>query len=306
VPADPGDDALGRIIPPGARLERVAGGFEFTEGPVWTRDGALLFSSPNTNTIYRWAPAGLVTVFRPKSGYTGADIGRYVQPGSNGLTFDPDGRLTICQHGNRRVIRVEPHGNTTVLADRYDGKRLNSPNDLVYGSDGALYFTDPPFGLPATFTDPKKELPFSGVFRVRDGVVSLITAELAGPNGIALSPDERHLYVGNWDPDRKIVMRYTLDRAGSVTASEEFFDMTGSDGEDAIDGLKVDTAGHLYVCGPSGIWLLSPGGDHLGTLRLPENPHNLAWGDDDARTLYITALTSIYRIRLAIPGVRPH
>jgi len=306
VAADPGDDALGRIIPPGARLERVAGGFEFTEGPVWTRDGALLFSSPNTNTIYRWAPAGLVTVFRPKSGYTGADIGRYVQPGSNGLTFDPDGRLTICQHGNRRVIRVEPHGNTTVLADRYDGKRLNSPNDLVYGSDGALYFTDPPFGLPATFTDPKKELPFSGVFRVRDGVVSLITAELAGPNGIALSPDERHLYVGNWDPDRKIVMRYTLDSAGSVTASEEFFDMTGSDGEDAIDGLKVDTAGHLYVCGPSGIWLLSPGGDHLGTLRLPENPHNLAWGDDDARTLYITALTSIYRIRLAIPGVRPH
>jgi len=305
VPADPGHDTLGAIVPSGARLERVAGGFEFTEGPVWARDGALLFSSPNTNTIYRWAPAGAVTVFRPKSGYAGADIGRYAQPGSNGLTFDPDGRLTICQHGNRRVIRVEPHGNTTVLADRYDGKRLNSPNDLVYGSDGTLYFTDPPFGLPATFTDPKKELPFSGVFRVRDGTVSLVTAELAGPNGIALSPDGRHLYVGNWDPDRKIVMRYTLDGAGSVTAAEEFFDMTGAEGEDAIDGLKVDTAGNLYVCGPSGIWLLSPGGEHLGTLRLPESPHNLAWGDEDARTLYITALTSIYRIRLAIPGVRP-
>ncbi len=278
---------------------------EFTEGPVWTRDGALLFSSPNTNTIYRWAPAGAVTVFRPKSGYAGADIGRYAQPGSNGLTFDPDGRLTICQHGNRRVIRVEPHGNITVLADRYEGKRLNSPNDLVYASDGTLYFTDPPFGLPATFTDPKKELPFSGVFRVRDGVVSLVTAELAGPNGIALSPDERHLYVGNWDPDRKIVMRYALDSTGSVTASEEFLDMTGAEGEDAIDGLKVDTAGNVYVCGPSGIWLLSPGGEHLGTLRLPESPHNLAWGDEDARALYITALTSIYRIRLAIPGVRP-
>src|SRR5262249_49983386 len=175
-----------------------------------------------------------VTVFRPKSGYAGADIGRYAQPGSNGLTFDPDGRLTICQHGNRRVIRVEPHGNTTVLADRFDGKRLNSPNDLVYASDGTLYFTDPPFGLPATFTAPKKELPFSGVFRVRDGTVSIVTAELAGPNGIALSPDERHLYVGNWDPDRKIVMRYTLDRTGSVTAAEEFFDMTGAEGEDAI------------------------------------------------------------------------
>jgi gluconolactonase len=200
VPADPGHDTLGSIVPSPARLERVAGGFEFTEGPVWTRDGALLFSSPNTNTIYRWAPTGTVTVFRPKSGYTGADIGRYAQPGSNGLTFDPDGRLTICQHGNRRVIRVEPHGNTTVLADRYDGKRLNSPNDLVYASDGTLYFTDPPFGLPATFTDPKKELPFSGVFRVRDGVVSLVTAELAGPNGIALSPDERHLYVATGTP----------------------------------------------------------------------------------------------------------
>jgi len=273
---------------------------------VWTRDGALLFSSPNTNTIYRWAPAGTVTVYRSKSGYTGADIGRYAQPGSNGLTFDPDGRLTICQHGNRRVIRVEPHGNITVLADRYDGKRLNSPNDLAYVSDGTLYFTDPPFGLPAMFADPKKELPFSGVFAVRHGEVSLVTAELAGPNGIALSPDERYLYVGNWDPDRKVVMRYALDGAGSPTGGEVFFDMTGAEGEDAIDGLKVDRAGNLYVCGPSGIWLLSPRGEHLGTVRLPESPHNLAWGDDDARTLYITALTSIYRIRLAIAGVRPH
>jgi gluconolactonase len=306
VAARPRRAGIGQIVPAGARLERVAGGFESTEGPVWTPDGALLFSSPNTNTIYRWAPPGRVTVFRPKSGYTGPDIGRYAQPGSNGLTFDPQGRLTICQHGNRRVIRVEPHGNTTVLADRYDGKRLNSPNDLVYASDGTLYFTDPPFGLPATFADPKKELPFSGVFRVRGGVVSLVTTDLAGPNGIALSPDERYLYVGNWDPDRKVVMRYTLDSAGSVTGGEEFFDMTGAKGEDAIDGLKVDAAGHVYVCGPGGIWVLSPGGEHLGTLRLPESPHNLAWGDEDARTLYITALTSIYRIRLAVPGVRPH
>ena len=158
----------------------------------------------------------------------------------------------------------------------------------------------------APVTDPKKELPFSGVFRVRDGTVSLVTAELAGPNGIALSPDERHLYVGNWDPGRKVVMRYALDGAGSPTGGEVFFDMTGAEGQDAIDGLKVDTAGNLYVCGPSGIWLLSPRGEHLGTVRLPESPHNLAWGEQDARTLYITALTSIYRIRLAIPGVRPH
>ncbi|MEW6471449.1 MAG: SMP-30/gluconolactonase/LRE family protein [Actinomycetota bacterium] len=301
--ADPGID---RLVPAGATLERVAAGFEFTEGPVWTKDGALLFSSPNTNAVYRWTPAGTVSVFRAKSGYAGVDIGRFHQPGSNGLTFDPEGRLTICQHGNRRVIRVNPHGDITVLADRYEGKRLNSPNDLVYRSDGTLYFTDPPFGLPEVFDDPKKELDFSGVFMVREGVVRLVTAELRGPNGIAFSPDERHLYVGNWDPQAKVVMRYDVDADGNVSNGTVFFDMTGAAGEDAIDGIKVDVAGNLYVCGPGGIWLLSPEGVHLGTLHLPEAPHNLAWGDEDGRTLYVTALTSIYRIRLNIPGIRPY
>jgi gluconolactonase len=299
--ADPGLDA---VVPRDARLERVAGGFEFTEGPVWTRDGALLFSSPNTNSIYRWAE-GAVTVFRSKSGYTGMDIARFTQPGANGLTFDPQGRLVICQHGNRRVIRVEPHGNVTVLADRYQGRRLNSPNDLVYRSDGTLFFSDPPFGLPGMFEDSKKELDFSGVFMVRDGAVTLVTSELKGPNGLALSPDERYLYVGNWDPERKVVTRYQLDRSGTVLDATVLCDMTGAEGEDAIDGLKVDQAGTLYVCGPSGIWVLSPDGRHLGTLRLPESPHNLAWGDHDARTLYVTALTSIYRLRLAVSGIRP-
>jgi gluconolactonase len=295
----------GGIVPSDARLERVAGGFEFTEGPVWTRDGALLFSSPNTNTIYRWAPTGTVTVFRPKSGYTGTDVGRYHQPGSNGLTFDPQGRLTICQHGNRRVIRVNPHGDTTVLADAFEGRRLNSPNDLVYRSDGMLFFTDPPFGLPGVYDDPAKELLFSGVFRVSGGVVELASDELAGPNGIAFSPDERFLYVGDWDLDHKVVMRWEVDAAGELSNGEIFFDMTDAPGEDAIDGLKVDREGNLYVCGPGGVWLLSPDGRHLGTLELPESPHNLAWGDEDARTLYITAETSVYRIRLRIPGIRP-
>ena len=291
------------ILPVDARLERVAGGFEFTEGPVWARDGALLFSSPNTNSIYRWTPNGIVTVFRSKSGYTGVDAGRYHQCGSNGLTFSPDGLLTLCQHGNRRVIRVNPHGDITVLADRYEGKRLNSPNDLVYRSDGALFFTDPPFGLPGVFDDPAKELDFSGVFRARDGRVELVTDELTGPNGLAFSPDERWLYVGNWDFERVVVMRYDPETSeGSV-----FFDMTGAPGsdEDAIDGMKIDREGNLYVCGPRGIWVLSPEGEHLGTLILPEEPHNLAWGDADGRTLYITALTSVYRLRLAIPGLRP-
>jgi gluconolactonase len=293
------------IVPSDAALERVAGGFEFTEGPVWS-DGALLFSSPNTNAIYRLDPdAGRVTVFRSKSGYTGTDIGRYTQPGSNGLTFDPDGRLTACQHGNRRVIRINPHGDITVLADAFEGKRLNSPNDLVYRSDGTLYFTDPPFGLPGVFEDPDKELPFSGVFRAKDGEVELVTDELEGPNGLAFSPDERYLYVGNWDPDRKVVMRYEIDTHGAPLGDGEVLhDMTAAPGEDAIDGIKVDTEGNLYVCGPGGIWVISPEGERLGLLELPEDPHNLAWGGD-GRDLYVTALTSVYRLRLGIPGPRP-
>jgi gluconolactonase len=300
------EPALDEVVPPGARLERVAGGFEFTEGPIW-RDGALFFSSPNTNAIYRWAAdTGTVTVFRSKSGYTGVDIGRYAQPGSNGLSFDSQGRLTMCQHGNRRILRVEPHGNVTVLADAYEGKRLNSPNDLVYRSDDTLYFTDPPFGLPEMFDDPAKELTVSGVFRVRDGQVTLESDELEGPNGLAFSPDERYLYVGNWDVQRKVVMRYEVDDAGRLSNGTVFYDMTDAPGEDALDGLKVDEAGHVFACGPGGIWVLSPQGKRLGLLKLPEDPHNLAWGDDDARTLYVTALTSIYRIRLAIPGIRPH
>jgi gluconolactonase len=300
------DSDLDNVVPADAKLEKVVGGFEFTEGPVWVKkDNALLFSSPNTNVIYRWVPDGKVEVFRSKSGYSGFNMGQYFQPGSNGLTFDPEGRLTICQHGNRRIIRVEPRGNITVMADNYRGKRLNSPNDLVYKSDGSLYFTDPPFGLPKGFEDPRKELPFSGVFRVYQGQVTLLTDELSGPNGIAFSPDEKYLYVGNWDLLKKVVMRYEVNPDGTVSNGKVFYDMTAASGEDAIDGIKVDQQGNLYVCGPGGVWILSPKGKLLGLLKGPENAHNLAWGDEDGRTLYMTALTSIYRIRLNNPGVRP-
>jgi gluconolactonase len=272
---------------------------------VWSPDGDLLFSDPNENTIYRWSRDGQVSIFRTKSGYAGVDISEYKQPGSNGLTFDPQGRLTVCQHGERRVIRIEPTGAITVLADRYQGKRLNSPNDLVYKRDGTLYFTDPPFGLPKVFDDRRKELPFSGVYRVKDGLVTLVAKDLTGPNGIAFSPDERFLYVTNWDEKKKVVMRYPVSADGTLGSGSVFFDMTSAPGEEALDGMKVDAEGHLFVSGPGGVWVLSGEGKHLGTLRFPELPANMAWGDADGRTLYLTARTSVYRLRLGVPGIRP-
>ena len=303
------DPALDALIPPDARLEKLADGFLFTEGPLWvprtpTSPGYLLFSDPNANTIYRWAPDSQVSVYRTKSGYKGVDVGEYGQPGSNGLTLDRDGRLTINEHGNRRVTRLEKTGALTVLAERYQGKRLNSPNDLVYRSDGALYFTDPPFGLPKFFDDARKELPFSGVFCLIGGELKLVTTDLAGPNGLAFSPDERYLYVTNWDPKKKVVMRHEVRPDGALVNGHVFFDMTAAPGEDALDGIKVDQRGNLYVSGPGGLWIISAEGKHLGTLRGPEHPHNLAWGDDDGRTLYLTAQTGVYRIRLTVGGSR--
>jgi gluconolactonase len=306
------DAALDEIVPAGAKIEKVAGGFLFTEGPIWIprtddTDGYLLFSDPNNNLIYRWTQDGQLSIFMTKSGYHGMDIGQYGQPGSNGLTLDRQGRLTINQHGNRRVVRMEKNGQLTVLADHYEGKRFNSPNDLVYKSDGALYFTDPPFGLPKFFDDPRKELPYSGVFRVSaDGKsTQLLTKELTGPNGLAFSPDEKYLYVDNWDEKNKIIMRYEVNKDGTLSNGKVFFDMTSAEGEDALDGLKVDQRGNLYVSGPGGLWIISPEGKHLGTIIGPEHPHNFAWGDDDGKTLYLCAKTGLYRIRLNIPGIRP-
>ncbi|HEU5305183.1 MAG TPA: SMP-30/gluconolactonase/LRE family protein, partial [Gemmatimonadales bacterium] len=272
------DPAFDRIVSPGAKLEKLAGGFQFTEGPVWHPDGYLLFSDPNANTIYRWAPGGSVSVFRSKSGYSGLDIGAYHQPGSNGLTLDGDELLTINEHGNRRVTRLERTGKITVLADRYDGKRLNSPNDLVYRSDGTLYFTDPPFGLSKAFDDPKKELPFSGVYMVKDGRVTLLTKELSGPNGIAFSPDEKHLYVDNWDLTRKVLMRYDVNPDGTIANGRVFHDFTKESEPVALDGIKVDQEGNVYVSAPGGVWILSPDGKALGRIVPPEHDANFTFG----------------------------
>jgi gluconolactonase len=299
------DPALDAVVPAAARIEKLADGFLFTEGPVWNPDGYLLFSDPNANTIYRWSEADGVSVYRVKSGYAGVDAREYGQPGSNGLTLDAEGRLTIAEHGRRRISRLERNGVVTVLADRYEGRRLNSPNDLVYRSDGALYFTDPPFGLPHLFDDPRKELETSGVFLLKDGRLRRVAQELRGPNGLAFSPDERFLYVSNWDEKRKVVMRYAVAADGTLSSPSVFFDVTSLPGEEALDGLKVDTEGRVYVSAPGGVWILSPEGRHLGTIRVDERPANFAWGDADGRTLYMTAKRGIYRIRLAVSGTRP-
>jgi gluconolactonase len=299
------DPAIDAIVPPNPKIFKLAEGFQFTEGPIWMKNGDFLFSDPNANKIYKYAANGTLSVFKNNSGYAGKDIAEYFQPGSNGLTFDLEARLTINEHGNRRVTRVEKDGTLTILADRFEGKRLNSPNDLVYRSDGTLFITDPPFGLPKFYDDPRKELLYSGVFAIYKGKLKLLTTDLKGPNGIAFSPDERYLYVGNWDLEKKVVMRYEVNPDATLSNGKVFFDMTSAPGEDAIDGIKVDQQGNLYVSGPGGLWVLSPAGKHLGTIKAPKHPHNLAWGGDDGKTLYMTAQGSLYRMPLKIPGLRP-
>jgi len=302
------DPAIDEIVGLNPKVFKLADGFKFTEGPIWVKDH-LLFSDPNANIIYKYTPngneAGKLETFRTPSGYSGADIAEYGQPGSNGLTLDPQGRLTIDQHGNHRVIRLEKDGSETVLVDSYEGKRLNSPNDLVYRSDGTLFFTDPPFGLPKFFDDPRRQLFFSGIYSIYKGKLQLISTDFTGPNGIAFSPDEKYLYVGDWDDKKKVVMRYEVNPDATLKNGKVFFDMTSTHGEDALDGIKVDQKGNLYVSGPGGLWIISAEGKHLGTIITPKHPHNFAWGDADGKTLYLCARSGLYRIRLNISGIRP-
>jgi gluconolactonase len=297
--------ALDEIIPSDVAVEKVADGFGFTEGPVWIKQGFLLFSDIPNNVIYKWDSTQGVSEFLKPSGYDGhsAPAGSHI--GSNGLTLDRQGKLIICEHGNRRLTRLENDGCRTVLADKYDGKRLNSPNDVVCKSDGALYFTDPPYGLLKRDADPAKELPFNGVYRLTDARLQLLYDGLSRPNGLAFSPDEKHVFVANSDPRRKIWIRFDVARDGTLGNGEILYNATHVPTEGVPDGLKVDRLGNLYCTGPGGIWVFSPSGQHLGTIEFPEVPANCNWGDADGKTLYVTARTSVYRIRLNIEGIRP-
>jgi gluconolactonase len=298
------DAALDALVDPAAKVEVLAQGYKWSEGPVWT-GGALLFSDVPNNVIWRWTEAAGVTEFLRPSGYTGS-APRGGEPGSNGLAVDEAGRLYLCQHGDRRIARLDPstRGFVTV-ADRFEGKRFNSPNDLAVRPNGDVYFTDPIYGLPGHGTDPAREIPWSGVYRSSpDGAVAVLDKELTYPNGLAFSPDGRTLYVAQSDPERAIWMAYDVMMDGGVSNRRVFFDATSlvKAGKKGLpDGLKLDEAGNLFATGPGGVLVFSPLGKHLGTIVTGEPTANCAFGDDGA-TLYMTANDKLTRIRLRTRG----
>lgn len=301
------DSAVNALVPIDAAVEKVADGFGFIEGPVWMPgpEGRILFSDIPANTVFSWSEAGGTQVFlqpvKPDDSETGA-VG-----GSNGLALDNQGRLVLCEHGNRRVARMENDGSRTTLADRYDDQRLNSPNDIVFHSTGAAFFTDPPYGLEGQDEDPAKEQPYNGIYRLDvDDTVTLLSAEQTRPNGIGLSPDERTLYVANSDtPLNPLLMAYPVSDDLTLGEAAVFFDASELMGETyngTTDGLTLDRSGNVYATGPGGILIFNAQGKHLGTIELNEVAANVGWGDD-GKTLYITASTSLYRIKLTTEGL---
>ncbi len=298
------DPALDAIVPADYHIEKLADGFAFTEGPVWVRDGSyLLFSDLRSNRIHRWDEADGLSTF-DDAVFEGDPEGRG-SVGSNGLNLDSEGRLLLLEHGNRQISRIEADGSLTVLVDNYQGRRLNSPNDSAIRSDGWIYFTDPPYGLAGLEEDPARELDFNGIYRLSpDGETELLESGQSRPNGIAFSPDERTLYVANSDAANKVWMAYDVLDDGTLANGRVFFDVNGEDAEGAADGLKVDEAGNIFATGPGGVWIFDSTGKHLGTIQPDEVPANVAWGDDGS-TLYMTARTGLYRIRLTTRGTIP-
>ena len=291
------DAALDALVAPGTAIERVAGGFKFTEGPLWRPDGTLWFSDVQGNVVRSVTPTGQVKVlFENAGGVSKAPPDAFI--GSNAMAQAPDGSVWMAQHGARQIVRIGADHALTPVVSRFEGKRFNSPNDLVFAKDGALYFTDPPYGLAKQDEDPAKELAFNGVYRFANGRLQVVVRDLNRPNGLAFSPDGKFLYVNNSDPARNLVMRYDVVSDGTLVNGRVFADLT-SKVDGLADGMKVDANGNIYTAGPGGIWVLSPGGKHLGTIAPPETPANCAWGED-GKTLYITAVTSVYKVRTLV------
>jgi len=317
------DPALDALVSPGAKVELVKGGFGFTEGPVWVqkgKNGYLLFTDIPGNVIYKLTPQdGQASVFLYNAGYNGPDVWRwggiqnngrdrsdprfeeFPMIGADGLTLDRQGRVIICTFAGRSLVRLENNGKRTVLADSYEGKRFNGPNDVVVKRDGAIYFTDTYGGLRLRDKDPRKGLDFNAVFLWKDGKLTLLIKDMPATNGLAFSPDEKFLYV-NGSRDN-YVRRYEVLPDDTLTNGKMFIDMSKETERGITDGLRVDTKGNLYETGPGGVWVISPDGKHLGTIRAPEQSTNVGFGDADRKTLYIAARTSIYKIRVNTPGI---
>ena len=298
------DPRFDQLVPKDAKLEKIADGFTWVEGPVWDKQGGyLLFSDIPANVVYRWKPGESVSVFLANSGYSGNTPFPGKEPGSNGLALDANGQLVLCRHGDREIGRLEADGRITPLADRYDGHRINSPNDLVFKSDGAIYFTDPPFGLPKVFDDPDKAS-VQGVYRVaKDGKVSLLIENIKAPNGIAFSPDERVLYVSDVDPKRAAWLAYDVKPDGTIANGRVLLDASRWQRDPFFgpDGFKVDRHGNIFGARPGGLSVIAPDGMLLGTIETGQPTSNVAWGED-GKTLFITGGTSVYRLRVTTDG----
>ena len=296
-------DKLNALLAEDVKLEKLAEGFKWSEGPIWSREGFLVFSDIPRNRAMKWQNDKLSVYIEP-SGYTGTTP-RGGETGCNGLTMDHQGRLVLCQHGDRRIARREADGKITPLVEKFEGKRFNSPNDLCYKSNGDLYFTDPPYGMEKGWDDPVRELDFCGVYRLTpDGHIDLLTKELSRPNGIAFSPDEKTLYVSNSDPMNPIWMAYDVKADGTLGAGRVFFDSTpwvklGRPG--MPDGMKLDKRGNIFAAGPGGISIFSPDGTPLGRIDTGERTANCNWGDDGS-TLYICANMYLCRIKTKAKG----
>jgi gluconolactonase len=288
------------LVPQNAQIEKIGGGFQFTEGPLWRPEGLLWFSDVTGNVVRSLTPDGKVQVLiQNAGGPINAPASSYGGP--NGMIADKEGAVLLCQHTNRRIVRVAKDLTITPVLEKFEGKRFNSPNDLVYKSDASLYFTDPPYGLLKQDDDLAKELKFNGVFRYAGGKLQPLIKDLSRPNGIVFSPDEKTLYVANSDEKRKVWMQYDVSADGGVSNGRLFADVTTETEGGLPDGMKVDSLGNVYATGPGGVWVFSSEGKHLGTIKPPEIPANCNWGDDGT-ALYITARTSVYRVKLAVAG----